>query len=355
MKEKVRYNLTLVDKESKHSIDSIESICRQITLAATEYPIVQFHFGGGDLIAFIHYKNQTRIHRYPNGQKIANKFMGQWRFQIERTPYVSDTARSTNEYDESQLLRQIGDWLIAPLELSLKHERFLILPEGSVTNLPWPAIIHNKQFLAQNFEIILSPSLRHFINAQKNKTNSNKIEIFIGNTDNLTSIGEEFSALVNSDKHKTIMHNLCGRNDWPNNDKAFVWHYAGHAELSSDNPFYSSLILNDGPFYAADFRLRRNNVNLVTLAACRTAFQSSLPGEESTGLVRSLLEMGARNVLAGQYAVHNETTAKWMNDFYNELLKGSTIPSAVKKTTLKMKDNFKSAYYWAPFVLYGAG
>jgi CHAT domain-containing protein len=96
-------------------------------------------------------------------------------------------------------------------------------------------------------------------------------------------------------------------------------------------------------------------VNLVTLAACRTGQQSSLPGTESTGMVRSLMEMGARNVLAGQCAVHNDATAEWMYNFYNDILSGTSIPSAVRKTSINMQNKYRSAYHWGSFVLYGVG
>ena len=95
----------------------------------------------------------------------------------------------------------------------------------------------------------------------------------------------------------------CRRADWPDDGEWKVWHFTGHARHRADNPFYSSLQLADGPLFGADFRLKNCRVDLATLAACRTAHQSVLPGEEATGLVRCLLEMGTRNVVGSHWPV----------------------------------------------------
>ena len=142
---------------------------------------------------------------------------------------------------------------------------------------------------------------------------------------------------------------------WPISVQARLWHYAGHAHLRADNPFYSYLSLADGPLFAADFRLRKNRVNLVTLAACRSGEQVAMPGEESTGLVRSLLEMGARNIIAGHWPVADSSTSLWMTTFYKQLFAGQRISYAVRKAALKVRERFPSAYHWAAFSIFGAG
>jgi CHAT domain-containing protein len=107
--------------------------------------------------------------------------------------------------------------------------------------------------------------------------------------------------------------------------------------------------------FAADFRLRDYRVGLVTLAACRTGNQSVLPGEESTGLVRSLLEMGARNVVGSHWSVSDKSTAVWMRRFYDFILDGQPVSEAVRKAAIYVRQRFPSAYDWAAFSAFGAG
>jgi CHAT domain-containing protein len=134
-----------------------------------------------------------------------------------------------------------------------------------------------------------------------------------------------------------------------------VWHFAGHAALRRDNPFYSSLILDDGPLFAADLRLMRNQVGLITLAACRTGQHTGLPGEEASALVRSLLEMGGRNVVASQWAISDRSTAVWMDLFYKHYLDGAPAARAVRRAAQGVKERFPSVYDWGAFSLFGAG
>jgi CHAT domain-containing protein len=355
LQEKIRYYLAEIDINSTSKIDSIENISQKFRSISTDLPIIQFHAGDSDLVAFIHSGNETRFHRYSNGLEIARKFMGQWRFLVERAPFISNPERKSSWHDEKQLLDRIGEWLLSPLELSRTYRRLLIIPEGSITNFPWSAMANKGQPLINSYELIFSPSLRHYLSAEANLTSSKRIEIFVGNTDNLVGFEKDYEPLENMNDNEIVLHYPAFRSDCPNESEALLWHFIGHATVCSNNPFYSTLLMTDGPIYAADFRLKRNVVNLVTLAACRTGQQTFLPGAESTGMVRSFMEMGARNILAGQCAIHNQATTEWMNIFYSNLLQGNSIAMAVKQTTISMQDKYRSAYYWGSFVLYGAG
>jgi CHAT domain-containing protein len=99
----------------------------------------------------------------------------------------------------------------------------------------------------------------------------------------------------------------------------------------------------------------QNHVDLVTLAACRTGQQTNLPGEESSGLVRALLEMGAHTVVAGNWAVSDQSTTAWMDLFYTYYLNGTAAAEAVRKTSCAIREKFPSVYHWGAFSVFGAG
>jgi tetratricopeptide (TPR) repeat protein len=353
LQEKVRHDLASLETIPDARVERIEETIAQIHAAARRMPIVQFHAGGSDLIAFVHFRHYTHFYRYIDGARIAREFMSRWRFLIERASFSANSHQSSDLEDERQILKQIGEWLFSPLEISPEHRRLLILPEGDLINLPWQAVIHHGEPLAVNHEIVLSPSLRHHLRARDRQTRSKRIEVFVGVTDGLAMGTKDFEVLLLEEFENVTVHRNCRRNDWPDESQARLWHYTGHAQLRRDNPFYSSLLLSDGPLFAADFRLKHNIVDLVTLAACRTGQQISLPGEESTGLVRSLLEMGARSVLASHWAVSDDSTYLWMNEFYKRFLSGESVSSAARKTALKIKDKYPAAYHWAAFSVFG--
>jgi CHAT domain-containing protein len=170
--------------------------------------------------------------------------------------------------------------------------------------------------------------------------------------------------LPNTEAEASILRSLAGdaltehcpsrRADWPTEGESRVWHFAGHAVMRQDNPFYSYLLQSDGPLFAADFRMRRCRVDLATLAACRTGEQVAVPGDESTGLVRSLLEMGARNVIAGRWPVSDESTSHWMTEFYRRYLRDNDLFTAAREATLEVREKRPSAFHWAAFAVFGA-
>jgi CHAT domain-containing protein len=60
---------------------------------------------------------------------------------------------------------------------------------------------------------------------------------------------------------------------------------------------------------------------LVTAAACHTASGTANRSEGLFGLSRAFLQAGAKNVLSALWDIDDETTAKFMEAFYTELLR----------------------------------
>jgi hypothetical protein len=355
LQREVRLSLAEIGGGREQARNRSLSIRNDIRSISRKYPVVQFHHDGGDLIAFIHEDGITRSHRYHDGRRMIGEFSGCWNILLGRSMLSTENQSSGSVADERRLFSQIGDWLWAPLELGSNHQQVLILPDGKLANLPWSAIEYQGNPLISRWTMIISPSFRHHIHAARKRVRSNRIEVFVGDRSGLTHTTRELSFLQRVEGSDVTVHDPCTRNSWPRRGEAQLWHFTGHAQFRSDNPFYSSLALVDGPMFAVDFRLRQCNVGLVTLAACRTAGQSLLPGEESTGLVRSLLEMGARNVVASHWAVADESTALFMKTFYEKIIAGRPIGESIRLASIDVRDVYPSAYHWAAFSLFGAG
>lgn len=191
--------------------------------------------------------------------------------------------------------------------------------------------------------------------AEERKVTGSSVEVFRGVGDDLPRVHEELGVLTSRANLAASVHDPAYRHDWPFDSESRIWHYAGHAVMNQENPFYSFLALSDGPLFAADFRLKSCKVGLVTLAACRTGEQVALPGEESSGLVRSLLEMGAKNVIAGNWPVSDESTALWMTTFYNRYMEGDELHRAARFAALTVRERYPSAFHWSAFSVWGAG
>ncbi len=354
LQRRTRRHLASLEKPGEDRIDSIENIVRLSKKLSHQYPIVQFHVGRGELRAFVHYRGDIHHYRYPDGAVAARKYAAEWRLLLGQRLFDFSNGHRQQIDEESRLFTRIGDWLWSPLEIAATCRKVLILPEGALANLPWPALKTAGRPLIDRHEIHLSPSLRHHSKAASTRVRSSLIKIFVGSTGSLTRAADEIAALRRLSRNKQQSCDPCFRRHIPNGESARLWHYTGHAQLRADNPFYSALMLADGPLFAADFRLRSNRVGLVMLAGCRTGQQVSLPGEESTGLVRSLLEMGARGVIASHWPVADEPTSKWITYFYREYFNGQPAARAVRRASIKLRKQYPSAFHWAAFSLFGA-
>ena len=330
----------------------IASLMRRTSLL---YPILQFHVGGDDIIAFVHHEGECRVNRFQGGGAILRRLVARWRFLVECNQSDSRSKRSKDLQDERELLKSMSDWIIPRLNLPRSAKELLIIPEGQLLSIPWPALEIDGTSLCEKYSICLAPSLRHHLFAGAQKTNSRRRTIFVGASDGLRYLKNEIEVVSSGlGRSRTEVIRPCRRSDWQNQQEADIWHYVGHAEFRADNPFYSSLLLEDGPLFAADFRMKRHAVNLVTLAACRTGQQNFRSGEEASGLVRSLLEMGARSVVASNWAVSDRSTATWMDYFYQKYTVCRSAKVAVQHASLKLREEYPSAYNWSAFLVYGS-
>ena len=350
---RVREELMVLESAGGN-IPTFAVLRRMITAVSHLRPVIQFHCATDDIIAFVHRNGTTRVCRFPGGVSRLAEDMCKWRFILEGQLLNAalDSAASAAEH---ALWREIGGWLWTPLEIGREEPEILVLPEGDLSNLPWLALAVDGQALAERHRFILSPSLRHFHAAAGVRTEGRKFQIFRGVTAGLPETDREIVTLSSLFGPHAEVHDPCRREDWPSRGEAFGWHFVGHASVRADNPFYSCLHLDDGPLFAADFRLKRCRVGVVTLSACRSGEQVNMPGEESTGLVRSLLEMGARNVVASRWPVWDRSAAFWMAAFYRRLVHGAQPSEAVRQASLEAREQYPSAYHWSAFAVFGAG
>ena len=355
LERRVRNQLLALEQSGRPAISDTESLSALFATVSRQMPIVQFHVSESDIVAFVHERGVARVHRFPYGRQRVEKLVARWRFLLESAALADLLGEPLNIRDEQALFDEIGEWLWKPLGLTEEHEKILLLPEGELANLPWQAIRCSGQPLIDHHRIILAPSLRHHIGACRTKPRSDRVLLFLGQSDDLPYLRSEADVLKTLAGERAELFEPCRRAHWPQQGSARIWHFAGHANLNRENPFYSSLALKDGPLFAADFRLRTVKVWLVTIAACQTGVQTALPGEESTGLVRSLLEMGARNVIAGHWPVSDKSTARWMAVFYERLYGGHAIAEAAREAARTVRSEFPSAYHWAAFSIFGAG
>lgn len=355
LQKRLREELIGLEKDNGGTAAAIENLTHDMRCISHQLPVVQFHVGEDGIIAFVHDKGETSLCTFEHGRRRVERATRRWRYILE-SELLADHLGPVDVADaERALWRELGEWLWSPLEIRRDSPAVLIVPEGELSNLPWQALIVEDQPLMDRHQFVLAPSIRHYNAARAIEVTADRVEIFRGMAERLPHVDHELETLTMLAKGAANVRNPCRREDWPSSGEFRIWHYAGHTNLRADNPFYSALVLEDGPLFAVDFRLKACRVGLVMLASCRSGEQLAMPGEEATGLVRSLLEMGSRNVVAAHWPVSDETAALWTEAFYNQLFAGERVLGAARHAAHAVREVRPSAYHWAAFSTFGAG
>jgi CHAT domain-containing protein len=139
-----------------------------------------------------------------------------------------------------------------------------------------------------------------------------------------------------------------------------ILHLATHGQFSSksDDTFILSWDSKINVKELSEFLKNRNEldstpIELMVLSACQTAKGDN---RAVLGLAGVAVRSGARSTLATLWAVKDESTAKFMVEFYKNLKKpGISKAEALRQTQLTFLQDadFQHPFYWSAFVLIG--
>ncbi|MHA1280341.1 MAG: CHAT domain-containing protein [Candidatus Helarchaeota archaeon] len=130
-------------------------------------------------------------------------------------------------------------------------------------------------------------------------------------------------------------------------------HIATHASRSCENPLFSQILMNDGPFFPFNLFDVNINADLVTLSGCQTAAPGLYYGE-SFSLAAAFGLAGSKHILATLWSVSDVVSKIFMNEFYNMLAKKQDIFIAYKNAADKVYEITENPAHWGAFVLISA-
>ncbi|HSG39176.1 MAG TPA: CHAT domain-containing protein, partial [Thermoanaerobaculia bacterium] len=114
----------------------------------------------------------------------------------------------------------------------------------------------------------------------------------------------------------------------------------------------------DGVLRAYEVARLRLPSELVVLSACDSGLGARIAGEGLVGLPHAFLRAGAGKVLASLWRVNDPAAPVLMSGFYQALLREGLTPEAALRSAqleLAAHPKWRQPYYWAGFVLTGAG
>ena len=289
-----------------------------------------------------------------------------------------------SSYDDKELsssLCLIHRLVFGEISDFLQGEELVIVPDGPLYFVPFTALresIQSKYFF-ELFRIRLFPSLTSMkiITDSPQDYHCNSDGLLVGDTfngeillrgnpikiDSLPAARQEviligrwtgIKPLIGEEATKAVVLQHL-------NSVALI-HIAAHGEaqagevLLAPNPKRTSDIAKeeDCILTMAEVLTFGVRARLVVLSCCHSG-QGKLMSEGNIGIARAFIAAGARSVLVSLSAIDDVATLMFMEEFYKELVKGSTASKALNKAMecFRNSTEFCKLNYWAPFVLIG--
>ena len=300
--------------------------------------------------------------------------------------------------------QEISDLLIGPAAGDLAPGAILIvIPDGMLHRLPF-ALLHNgDQYLVDNHEVFLVPSLRtlHYLRARARTLQEDNhqpdLDILAvgcsGDGDSLAGTSlrlhpftdNPIPSLPHADREAKLVAGLFSNALVLTGARASeaslkesplgtagILHIAAHSfadeedigrsfivmNLPGDEPDNPTASLQDGLLQWHEVVALQLRASLVTLASCRSAGGVLAYGEGITGLTQAFLFAGGNSVLATLTDVPDRFAARLMIGFYRYLRRGMSAAGAlraVQKEAMTWEDARTNQALWASFVLVGDG
>ncbi|MEW6599799.1 MAG: CHAT domain-containing protein [Nitrospirota bacterium] len=250
-------------------------------------------------------------------------------------------------------------------------DRLIVIVDDRLVHIPWELLFDGNSFLCRRFNMgrLVKTSQRVSNAAVRKLQKPLKMLLIADPKNDLEDAYMEGVGLRDElDKNLDIIEvNLrSGMVDATSVKGALrnydILHYAGHADYDRTMPAESGFLMHGGKLTAADITDMTGPAPLPALVfsnACRSGHTDIRKvGEdyedEIYGLANAFLLAGVQHYIGTFWDVQDEPSHYFAEDFYKELIKGSTVGEAVKKARQGSIERYgEETIIWASYMLYG--
>lgn len=312
---------------------------------------------------------------------------------------IQIAANNITDLDSSKkVLHQLYNQLWKPFETHIKTENVIIIPDGALFNLSFESLTPKKinsfkdltknsllakYTISYNYSLLLLDKNKKTVDYQNDFiafapefSDKMKTDYQIAITDSISidktylkllpqpfsvDLAKEFSELfngtsfINEKASKQIFKNEANEHK--------IIHIGTHAESNNVTPELSRLIFakndknEDNSLYTYEIYNENLNSNLAILTACETGKPSYQAGEGMISLAHAFNYAGSESILTSLWKIDEQSSAKIIELFYNNLKNGLPKDKALQQAKLdylaKAEGRTISPKYWAGLVLIG--
>lgn len=300
------------------------------------------------------------------------------------TPLVATARRQLLQLDQASgpVLGELGTLLLHPAGQELAGAtEVLVVPNGTLHYLPFQALELGGAPLVEKTAVAQLPSAAAWmlIRARPHARAEGVVLAALGNAPvrwggelgsahKLTTRADfsplpgtlaEISKVEPLYPKRTVLREaeMTGANLARVVQGARLVHLATHGLLDSRTPLFSGLVATDTLVTVSDIMQWEMQADLTVLSACQTGlggFQGA-SGDDMVSLSRAFQHAGSRSVLASLWKVSDVATAEWMAELHRALAQGRSPAQAARQACLFVRASRPAPFFWAPFVLIGAG
>lgn len=236
--------------------------------------------------------------------------------------------------------------------------------DGLITRPQYTAAISSWPFLIREASVSYAFSMRTLLNQAIHRSHRKAFTgLFITHQGTgqqyIPAVKKEADAIEKVVSGKYLMDKQATlRHFFEAFDHSSVLHIGTHAYLSGPQK-EPALAMDDDQLFLFELSARPNAPALVMLSACRTAEGMMAEGEGIISLSRGFTAIGAQGTIAGLWNVNDEAAAAITTDFYQNLLKGQKVNTALHHAKLSWISANKNAeqeylpYYWDAMIYMG--
>jgi CHAT domain-containing protein len=265
----------------------------------------------------------------------------------ERLPVVADGY-----------LSEIYDTVFKPLKDRISGNRLIIFAEDLFGQVPFIALNDpDSGYLLNTYTIHRAVSPREILQTRHAGFSFSSCQnaAFAAATDNMPAVNEEARQIGKyfPEARLYIDDQACQKNLFKEIGRVDGFlHIAAHASRASENPIFSRILLQDGPFFPFDLFENGIKAKLVTLSGCQTAAPGLYYGN-SFSLAKAFYQAGSKFVLATLWPVADRVSLLFMSHFYRSLKESEDIGRAYLNALRYVKNEYNNPAFWGAFILLG--
>lgn len=274
------------------------------------------------------------------------------------------------------------------------YKELIIVPDGGLAHIPFEALLYSRpekeathkqlDYLLRHYQISYNYSAALWYNdlempresqrstlmalaaTYEKGTTAEKTRSFRSTLKELPAAVEEVKALQKKYQGFFGVGEICNERVFKQQAKDYaILHLAMHGLLNKERPLLSGLAftltadtLEDDFLQAWEIAQMDLKAELVVLSACETGYGKFRQGEGVMSLARSFRYAGVPALLVSLWQVNDNSTSLIMQNFYAELLKGTSKAEALQQAKLGYIDSLHNDLmahpaFWAPFIQLG--